>query len=100
VPKIVDHFEVGKYYQFTGHILLFDPDHPDYSMSNDYSDIWFWENWMDRKPRKCTGAWLEGTSATFEDLFYKYSENISMPWRMPASYDAYLKRGMFQVEVL
>lgn len=104
MSRKVDHFEKGKYYQFTGHMLMFDPSNPDYSTSDDFRDIWFWKNWMDRQPRKCTYAGLNGQAAIFDDLYFKdifYGKEIQMPWEMPASYNAYLKQGMFEeVEVV
>ncbi len=96
---MINHFEEGKYYQFTGHILLFDPNKPDYSMSTDYKDIWLWKCWMDRQPRKCIYAGLNGQAAIFENLYYEdefYGKIIRMPWEMPVSYNAYLERGMFE----
>lgn len=105
--KSVDRFEVGKHYQFTGEPICIRKGESILEKAGAVfealipNDIEIVHNWMDRGVRKCVYVdSITGTSAVFEDIYFKKNGRKIMLWTVVRSYDCYLKAGMFQkVEV-
>lgn len=103
--KAVQRFEIGKYYQFVGEpivrkrgeSLITKPGAVNEELL--VNDVEIFQNWMDRGIRKCLDNAFDGTSASFEDLYFNLRGD-KVPWHVLRSYQCYLEAGMFQeVEV-
>ncbi len=95
-------FYVGKSYQFTGDPIGLSEGESFLTKVGAVQeslvpfDIEIYENWMDRKIRKCIYVDpRKGTSAIFEDI-YVTVDGLKKAWSVPRGYDCYLSRGMFQ----